>query len=70
LLKNSAVELERHVPGDHLLRVIDRFVDRDSLRARLAQFYISMGRPSIDPGLLIPTFGGLLLRHQVGATAL
>ena len=45
--------LERHVPADHLLRAIDRFVDLGDLRARLAPFYSSMGRPSIDPELLI-----------------
>ena len=45
--------LERHVPADHLLRAIDRFVDLGDLRARLAPFYSSMGRPSIDPERLI-----------------
>jgi transposase len=45
--------LERHVPADHLLRAIDRFVDLADLRVRLAPFYSSIGRPSIDPELLI-----------------
>ena len=45
--------LERHVPADHLLRSIDRFVDLADLRVRLAPFYSSMGRPSIDPELMI-----------------
>ncbi len=45
--------LERHVPADHLLRAIDRFVDLDGLRTHLAPFYSSTGRPSIDPELLI-----------------
>jgi transposase len=45
--------LERHVPADHLMRSIDRFVDLGDLRARLAPFYSSLGRPSIDPELLI-----------------
>jgi transposase len=45
--------LERHVPADHLLRGIDRFVELGDLRARLAPFYSSTGRPSIDPELLI-----------------
>jgi hypothetical protein len=30
--------LERHVPADHLLRAIDRFVDLADLRVRLAPF--------------------------------
>ena len=45
--------LERHVPEDHLLRSIDRFVDLSDLRSHLAPFYSSTGRPSIDPELMI-----------------
>lgn len=45
--------LENHVPADHLLRSIDRFVDLSDIRRRLAPFYSSTGRPSIDPELMI-----------------
>ena len=45
--------LEDHVPRDHLLRSIDRFVDLSSIRSHLAPFYSHTGRPSIDPELLI-----------------
>ncbi|MCK8463074.1 IS1182 family transposase [Aliiroseovarius sp. S1339] len=45
--------LEDHVPQDHLLRSIDRFVDLSSIRAHLAGFYSHTGRPSADPELLI-----------------
>jgi transposase len=45
--------LERHVPPDHLLRSIDRFVELGELRRELAPFYSAMGRPSIDPELMI-----------------
>jgi transposase len=45
--------LERHVPTDHLLRSIDRFVELGELRQELAGFYSTMGRPSIDPELMI-----------------
>ena len=45
--------LEDHVPDDHLLRTIDRFVDLTGLRQHLAPFYSPTGRPSIDPELLI-----------------
>src|SRR3977135_2614941 len=45
--------IERHVPERHLLRSIDRFVELDGLRQELAPFYSEMGRPSIDPELLI-----------------
>jgi transposase len=45
--------LERHVPTDHLLRSIDRFVELGDLRRELARFYSAVGRPSIDPELMI-----------------
>ena len=45
--------LERHVPAEHLLRSIDRFVELDGLRCELAPFYSEKGRPSIDPELMI-----------------
>jgi transposase len=45
--------LERHIPPDHLLRSIDRFVELSDLRRDLAGFYSSIGRPSIDPELMI-----------------
>ena len=45
--------LERHVPSDHLLRSIDRFVELGGLRRELAPFYSAIGRPSVDPELMI-----------------
>jgi len=45
--------LERHVPSEHQLRAIDRFVDLGELRAHLASFCSPIGRPSVDPELLI-----------------
>jgi transposase len=45
--------LERHVPAEHLLRSIDRFVDLQEIRQDLAPFYSNIGRPSIDPELMI-----------------
>jgi transposase len=45
--------LEDHVPADHLLRSVDRFVELDGIRAHLAPFYSAVGRPSIDPELMI-----------------
>ena len=44
---------EKHVPADHMLRSIDRFVDLDDVRTHLAPFYSTTGRPSVDPELLI-----------------
>jgi transposase len=48
-----AFRLEDHVPSDHLLRCIDRFVDCSELRQHLAGFYSATGRPSVDPELMI-----------------
>jgi transposase len=39
--------LERHVPAEHRLRAIDRFVELDGVRRELAPFYSETGRPSI-----------------------
>ena len=45
--------LDNHVPTDHLLRGIDRFLDLSDLRRHLAAFYSHTGRPSVDPELTI-----------------
>jgi len=45
--------LDAHVPADHLLRSIDRFVELSEIRRGLAPFYSSTGRPSVDPELMI-----------------
>src|ERR1700752_2399805 len=45
--------LEKHIPADHLLRSIDRFVDLQEIKRDLAAFYSPLGRPSIDPELMI-----------------
>src|SRR6202142_729297 len=41
------------VPEDHLVRKIDTALDLSWLRSELAPRYSSMGRPSIDPELMI-----------------
>lgn len=45
--------LEEHVPADHLLRSIDQFVDLSGIREHLRPYYSELGRPSIDPELMI-----------------
>ena len=45
--------LDDHVPADHLLRGVDRFLDLRDLRQHLKPFYSHTGRPSIDPELMI-----------------
>lgn len=45
--------LDDHIPSNHLLRGIDRFLDLTELRRHLVPFYSHTGRPSIDPELMI-----------------
>ena len=47
--------LERRIPASHLLRRINPIVMQvlADLREKLAPFYSDIGRPSIDPELLI-----------------
>lgn len=45
--------LDEVVPADHMLRKIDAVLDLSALRAQLAPFYSHIGRPSIDPELMI-----------------
>ena len=45
--------LEDLVPPDHLLRKIDAVLDLSWLRGELAPHYSPIGRPSIDPELMI-----------------
>ena len=45
--------LDDHVPADHLLRRIDRFLDLREFREELRPFYSQIGRPSVDPELMI-----------------
>jgi len=47
------VDLECHVPSGHMLREIDRFLDVEGLREALRPFYSHLGRPSVDPELVI-----------------
>ena len=45
--------LEDQVPENHLLRLIDRHVNLEFIRAKLKDCYSDGGRPSIDPELLL-----------------
>ena len=45
--------LEEAVPDDHLAREIAAVLDLSWVRAELAPYYPSIGRPSIDPVLMI-----------------
>ncbi len=45
--------LEEAVPSDHLLRKIERFLEFEVLRAHLRPYYSDIGRPSVDPELMV-----------------
>lgn len=45
--------LEDHVPQDHLLRQIAKVLDLSDVRQKLAPYYSTIGRPSLDPELMI-----------------
>jgi transposase len=45
--------LEDHVPADHMLRRIDAVLNFDRVRSALAERYSPVGRPSIDPELML-----------------
>ncbi len=49
----SEFRLEDHVPGGHSLRKIDRLLDLSELRVGLQDLYGHIGRPSVDPELMI-----------------
>jgi len=45
--------IDDHVPQDHLVRRLDRYLDLSEIRGYLAPYYSDWGRPSIDPELMI-----------------
>ena len=48
-----AFNLEEVVPADHLVRRIDAVLDTSWVHRELAPYYSTLGRPSIDPELMI-----------------
>ena len=58
--------LEDQVPENHLLRLIDRHVNFEFIRAKLKDSYSDAGRPSIDPELLLRM---LLVGYLYGFTS-
>jgi transposase len=58
--------LEDQVPENHLLRLIDKHIRFAFVREKLKQSYSDMGRPSIDPELLLRI---LLIGYLYGITS-
>ena len=46
-------DLEAQVPASHMLRQIDHFFDVVAVREQLKPYYSHLGRPSIDPILIV-----------------
>lgn len=51
--RTELINLGEFVPQDHLLRAVDRYLDLSDFRSHLQKFYSHIGRPSVDPELII-----------------
>ena len=60
------LRLEDQVPENHLLRLVDRHVNFEFIRAKLKDRYSDARRPSIDPELLLRM---LLVGNLYGVTS-
>ncbi len=58
--------IEDHIPGDHLLRLVDRHIDFAFVREILEASYSHTGRPSIDTEVLLRI---LLIGYLYGITS-
>src|ERR1700739_1984961 len=58
--------LEDQIPEDHLLKRLDRCIDFGFVRERLRDTYSAIGRPSIDPEVLLRL---LLIGYLYGITS-
>jgi transposase len=47
------IRLEDQVPANHLVRKLDAVLDFEGIRSQLKPFYSDIGRPSVDPELMI-----------------
>jgi transposase len=44
---------EELIPEDHILRLIDQYVDFSFIRSKVEHLYSDIGRPSVDPELMM-----------------
>ncbi len=58
--------LDDWVPANHLLRAVDRHIDLRPIREQLRSLYSEIGRPSIDPEVLLRI---LLIGYLYGITS-
>ena len=57
---------EELIPEDHILRLIDRYVDFSFIRPRVEHLYSHTGRPSVDPDVMMRM---LLLGYLFGISS-
>lgn len=60
------VRLEDMVPENHLLRLVDKYIDFSFIREKVKHLYSHTGRPSIDPELLLRM---LIIGYLYGITS-
>ena len=60
------VRMEDIVPENHLLRLIDRYIDLKFVRGKVKHLYSRTGRPSVDPEVLLRM---LLIGYLYGITS-
>ncbi len=57
---------EELIPEDHILRLIDNYVDFSFVRPRVEHLYSDTGRPSVDPDVMMRM---LLVGYLFGITS-
>lgn len=57
---------EELIPEDHILRLIDRYVDFSFIRSKVEHLYSHTGRPSVDPDVMMRM---LLVGYLFGITS-
>lgn len=60
------VRMEDMVPENHLLRLVDKYIDLGFIREKVKHLYSHTGRPSIDPEVLLRM---LLIGYLYGITS-
>jgi len=60
------VRMEDMVPDDHLLRLVDQYIDFGFVKDKVRHLYSHTGRPSIDPEILLRM---LLIGYLYGITS-
>jgi transposase len=60
------VRMEEMIPENHLLRLVDKYIDLSFIRLKVKHLYSHTGRPSVDPEILLRM---LLIGYLYGITS-